>query len=61
MLYPDFNDLISYKERKLDKMQLARRKVSSTAPGNHHSPFRGQGLDFDARACICAWRRYPQY
>lgn len=48
MLYPDFNDLISYKERKLDKMQLARRKVSSTAPGNHHSPFRGQGLDFDA-------------
>lgn len=48
MLYPDFNDLISYKERKLDKMQLARRKVSATAPGNHHSPFRGQGLDFDA-------------
>lgn len=48
MLYPDFNDLISYKERKLDKMQLARRKVSSTSPGNHHSPFRGQGLDFDA-------------
>lgn len=48
MLYPDFNDLISYKECKLDKMQLARRKVSSAAPSNHHSPFRGQGLDFDA-------------
>lgn len=48
MLYPDFNELMSYKERKLDKMQVARRKVSSTAPGNHHSPFRGQGLDFDA-------------
>lgn len=48
MLYPDFNDLISYKKRKLDKMQLARRKVGSIAPGNHHSPFRGQGLDFDA-------------
>lgn len=48
MLYPDFNDLISYKERKQGKMQLARRKVSSTATGNHHSPFRGQGLDFDA-------------
>lgn len=48
MLYPDFNDLISYKERKLDKMQHARRKVNSTAPGNHHSPFRGQGLNFDA-------------
>ena len=48
MLYPDFNELISYKQRKLDKMQLTHRKVSSTAPGNHHSPFRGQGLDFDA-------------
>jgi len=48
MLYPDFSELISYKERKLDKMQFSRRKVSSTAPGNHHSPFRGQGLDFDA-------------
>jgi uncharacterized protein (DUF58 family) len=48
MLYPDFNDLISYKERKLGKLQLARRKVSATATGNHHSPFRGQGLDFDA-------------
>ncbi len=47
MLYPDFNDLISYKGRTRDKIQLARRKVSSTAPGNHHSPFRGQGLDFD--------------
>ena len=48
MLYPDFNDLLSYKERKFDKMLLARRKVRSTASGNHHSPFRGQGLDFDA-------------
>jgi uncharacterized protein (DUF58 family) len=48
MLYPDFNDLISYKNRKLDKMQLARRKMIQAARGNHHSPFRGQGLDFDA-------------
>lgn len=48
MLYPDFNDLISYKGRKFDKLPFARRKVSSAAPGNHHSPFRGQGLDFDA-------------
>lgn len=48
MLYPDFNDLISYKECKLDKMQQARRKVSSMAPGNHYSPFRGHGLNFDS-------------
>lgn len=48
MLYPDFNDLISYKNQKRDKMQSARRKVSGAQSGNHHSPFRGQGLDFDA-------------
>ncbi len=48
MLYPDFNDLLSYKECKPGKMQLARRKASSKASGNYHSPFRGQGLDFDA-------------
>lgn len=48
MLYPDFSDLLSYKKRKLDKMQPSHRKVSSRAPGNHHSPYRGPGLDFDA-------------
>lgn len=48
MLYPDFNELISYKDRKFGKLPLARRKVISTNSGNHHSPFRGQGLDFDA-------------
>ncbi|CRX37946.1 DUF58 domain-containing protein [Estrella lausannensis] len=48
MLYPDFDELISYKDRKLDKMELSRRKVSSTTAGNHHSPFRGNGLDFDS-------------
>jgi uncharacterized protein (DUF58 family) len=48
MLYPDFNDLISYKEYKLDKVQLGDRKVRSMRAGNHHSPFRGQGLDFDS-------------
>jgi len=48
MLYPDFNDLISYRGRKLGKVQLARRKAGLRAPGNQHSFFRGQGLDFDA-------------
>lgn len=48
MLYPDFDDLISYKERKFDKMRPTRRKVSVATSGSHHSPFRGQGLDFDA-------------
>jgi uncharacterized protein (DUF58 family) len=48
VFFPDFDDLLSYKERKLDKTHIARRRVCSIAPGNHHSPFRGQGLDFDA-------------
>lgn len=47
MLYPDFNDLISFQKRKMDKLLLSRKKVSSRASGSHHSPFRGQGLDFD--------------
>lgn len=48
MLYPNFNDLIGFKGRKLDLKHPAHRSVKSTAPGNHHSPFRGQGLEFDA-------------
>lgn len=48
MLYPDLPDLLSYRERKHDKVSLSHRQVSSTAAGNHHSAYRGQGLDFDA-------------
>lgn len=48
MLYPDFNDLISYRGHKPGRMQPARRKVGLTASGNHQSHFRGRGLDFDA-------------
>lgn len=48
MLYPDFSDLLSYKRKKFGKVQQARRKVVGAVAGNHASPFRGQGLDFDA-------------
>ena len=48
MLYPHFNDLLSYKNHRYDKGLITRHKVYSIAPGNHHSPFRGQGLDFDS-------------
>jgi len=47
MLYPDLNDLIAYKKRRFGKARLSGN-VKSHAPGNHHSPFRGQGLEFDA-------------
>lgn len=48
MLYPDFNDLIAFKDRKSDLKHTSYRSVKSTVPGNHHSPFRGQGLEFDS-------------
>jgi uncharacterized protein (DUF58 family) len=48
MLYPDFNELVAFKDRKSDLWQLAKKNVRSIIPGNHHSPFRGQGLEFDS-------------
>lgn len=48
MLYPDFDDLISFKVRKNVRGIQSTRTVKSIVPGNHHSPFRGQGLEFDS-------------
>lgn len=48
MLYPDFNDLMTFKERKSNLRHPFSRSVKSIVPGNHHSPFRGQGLEFDS-------------
>lgn len=48
MLFPDFHELMAYKERRSKLRQGARRSVASIVPGNHHSPFRGQGLEFDS-------------
>lgn len=48
MLYPDFNELVAFKDWDLGLMQPANRPVKSTIGGNHHSPFRGRGLEFDS-------------
>lgn len=48
MLYPDFNELIAFKQRKSDLRHISCRSVKAIVPGNHHSPFRGQGLEFDS-------------
>ncbi len=48
MLYPDFNDLITCRDRKEGLIHPSSRSVKSTISGNHPSPFRGQGLEFDA-------------
>ncbi len=48
MLYPDFNDLLTLKDRRSKLPHSSQRAVKSTVPGNHHSPFRGQGMEFDS-------------
>lgn len=48
MLYPNFDELIAFKDWDLDLIQPNNRKVKSTVSGSHHSPFRGRGLEFDS-------------
>lgn len=48
MLYPDFHDLVAYKNFKSDLSYSSTRLVKSSVAGHHHSPFRGQGLEFDS-------------
>jgi uncharacterized protein (DUF58 family) len=48
MLYPNFHDLVALKNQKSKLKHLSSHAVNSTVPGNHHSPFRGQGLEFDS-------------
>jgi len=48
MLYPDFRDLVAFKDRKSNLVHTSNRSVKSIVSGNHHSPFRGQGLEFDS-------------
>lgn len=47
MLYPVFNDLVAYKNQKKNKIRTSAL-VKSQTPGQHRSPFRGQGLEFDS-------------
>lgn len=48
MLYPDFEDLVAYKNQKSTLKLHPNRSIKSMAPGNNQSPFRGRGLEFDA-------------
>ncbi len=48
MLYPELNDLIAFKNRKSEPALPSYRTGTSIVQGDHHSPFRGQGLEFDA-------------
>lgn len=48
MLYPLFEDLIALKGKKSKISCSPTRSVETARNGNHNSPFRGQGLDFDS-------------
>lgn len=47
-LYPDLKELIALKEMEGHLKLSSGRAIKSTVPGDHHSPFRGQGLEFDS-------------
>lgn len=48
MLYPDLDELVAFKDCKVRSELTSHRAVKSSVPGDHHSPFRGQGLEFDS-------------
>jgi uncharacterized protein (DUF58 family) len=48
VLYPNFNELVAFKDLKSQLKLPSSKLVKSSIPGNHHSMFRGQGLEFDA-------------
>ena len=47
MLYPDFNELLALKSKAARLSLASSRVVTITTAGQHHSPFRGQGLEFE--------------
>lgn len=48
MLYPDFHDLVSFKDRRFHFKHPSSKSVKSTRSGNHLSSFRGQGIELDS-------------
>lgn len=48
MLYPDLNELISYKNLKFSSLQPSRHLSRSAVAGIHYSHFRGRGLEFES-------------
>lgn len=48
MLYPNFEDLIAFKNKKSKIAYPSLHPMKATRQGGHRSLFRGQGLEFDA-------------
>lgn len=47
MIYPDFDELLQLGYRASRIGLTSRRKVQMIASGDHRSPFRGKGLEFE--------------
>ncbi|BCG63491.1 MAG: hypothetical protein methR_P1210 [Methyloprofundus sp.] len=47
MLFPDFNELVALKAKTSRLAFSSDRSVTSISSGDFHSPFRGQGLEFE--------------
>lgn len=47
MLYPDFDELVALKSTATQLNLSSNRSVTAVAAGDHNSPFRGQGLEFE--------------
>lgn len=47
MLYPEFEELLQLGYRASNVNLMSRRKVQSITSGDHSSPFRGKGLEFE--------------
>lgn len=47
MLFPDFNELVAHKAKTSRLAFNSDRSMTSLASGDFHSPFRGQGLEFE--------------
>ena len=47
MLYPEFEKLLKLGYRASNLNLMSQRRVRSIVSGDHRSPFRGKGLDFE--------------
>lgn len=47
MLYPEFAELLQLRAKATNMALLSKHPVTATMVGNHKSPFRGQGLEFE--------------
>ncbi len=48
MLYPSLSELLSLKKQYFSPFWVSKLRKNLSSTGNHHTAFRGRGLDFDS-------------